>query len=183
MLPGWFRAREIPLRRSWRDCTPWLPAAIVEASPGRRSTVTTDAERVFVDTNVLLAATDTDRDVHGDAMTFLRLAGEGSCRLFVTGQIFREYLVVATRPVEVNGLGLSPEDAVGNVNQFQEVVQLLPENADCAQELSRFVRELGLKGKRIHDANVVASMFAHGLRYLKTYNPSDFSTFADVTCL
>ncbi len=107
--------------------------------------MTTDAERVFVDTNVLLAATDTGRDVHGDAMTFFRRAGEGSCRLFVTGQICREYLVVATRPVDVNGLGLSPDDAVENVSQFRQLVQLLPENRDCAQELSRLVGKLGLE--------------------------------------
>jgi hypothetical protein len=37
-----------------------------------------------------------------------------------------------------------------------------------------------LKGKRIHDANIVATMRENGLKRLKTYNQGDFSTFEDI---
>ena len=35
-------------------------------------------------------------------------------------------------------------------------------------------------GKRIHDANVAATMTAHGIRVLVTQNPGDFTTFLEI---
>lgn len=142
--------------------------------------VTTDDRRVFVDTNVLLAATTTDRDQHADALAFLECGFRGETRLFVTAQIFREYLVVATRPQDANGLGLSPEMSCENIRRFQTFLQILSEDSETTEQLLRFIREYGLKGKRIHDANLVAAMSCHGLRKLKTYNPDDFTVFPDV---
>lgn len=140
----------------------------------------TDDNRVFVDTNVLLAATDRDRPQHQYALNFLDEGLRGSLRLFVTGQIFREYLVVATRPRDVNGLGLSPRDALKNVRGFKTVLQVLPEDDETAGALMTMIQKYELKGKRIHDANLIASMIRHGLHRLKTYNPSDFKAFPDV---
>lgn len=136
--------------------------------------------RIFVDTNVLLAATDRTRQKHTHAIEFLDDGKRGRHRLFVTAQIFREYLVVSTRSVMGNGLGLSPEDAVANFGCFQKILQILPEDEETAQRLIQLVRTHSLKGKRIHDANLIAGMSRHGLRKLKTFNPSDFQIFPDV---
>ncbi len=141
---------------------------------------TTDDNRVFVDTNVLLAATDHDRKEHPNSLAFLEGGQRGIYRLFVTGQIFREYLVVSTRPIEGNGLGLSPENAVANICCFRKVLQVLQEDDETVTRLITLVKNHELKGKRIHDANLIASMARHGLRRLKTYNPSDFLKFPEV---
>jgi len=138
---------------------------------------TMDAERIFVDTNVLLAATDEDRATHTDAVAFLESGWVGEARLFVSGQIFREYLVVATRPVKANGLGMELEAALANLKQFRQVTLVLPEDAETALRLCDLVRRHQIRGKGIHDANVVASMLRHGLQKLKTYNPRDFEPF------
>lgn len=139
--------------------------------------------RVFVDTNVLLAATDRDRQQHADALKFLEDGKEGKYRLFATAQIFREYLVVSTRPLDGKGLGLSPALAVANVDLFRTILQILPEDEETATQLFQLVHIHQLKGKRIHDANLIAGMFRHGLRKLKTYNPSDFQVFTGVTLI
>jgi predicted nucleic acid-binding protein len=139
-----------------------------------------DDNRVFVDTNVLLAATDTDRDRHAEAIAFLEGGLRGEWRLFATAQIFREYLVVATRPLSANGLGLSPEDACGNVLRFRNFLEILPEDRDTTDQLLARIRRQDLKGKRIHDANLAAAMACHGLRKLKTFNPGDFSSFPEI---
>jgi predicted nucleic acid-binding protein len=143
----------------------------------------TDDKRIFVDTNVLLAATDTSRDQHAEAIQFLDGALKGDQRLFVIAQIFREYLVVATRPLEANGLGLSSSDASDNVCRFQRFLEILPEDGKTTDHLLLLIREGHLKGKRIHDANLVASMVRHGLRKLKTYNPADFKSFSELDIL
>lgn len=89
-----------------------------------------DGKCCFIDTNVLLTATDASRSNHAAALSFLEAALEGRQRLFASGQILREYLVVATRPTEVNGLGLNPSEALENIQEFQNCVQRLDENAD-----------------------------------------------------
>jgi len=64
---------------------------------------------VLLDTNVLLTATTPALALHEAALEILN-AGSDRGALVTSGQVLREYLVVATRPVEVNGLGLSPEE-------------------------------------------------------------------------
>lgn len=143
----------------------------------------TDAERIFVDTNVLLAATDRSRNTHADAVRFLEEAAEGRHRLFVSGQIFREYLVVATRPVSGNGLGLTPEAACANLRKFRGMLQVLEETQETGVRLMELTEKYALRGKRIHDANVIATMQSHGLAHLKTGNPEDFKVFSHIHLL
>ncbi len=143
----------------------------------------TEDNRVFIDTNVLLAATDTDRDHHVDATAFLQAAMKGTWRTFTSAQIFREYLVVATRPPKNNGLGLSPGDARENIRVFERLIEILAEGSESHARLLALVAQHELRGKRIHDANLVAAMETHGLRQLKTYNPQDFSPFMQVILL
>ncbi|TVR54425.1 MAG: PIN domain-containing protein [Puniceicoccaceae bacterium] len=141
---------------------------------------TTDDKRVFVDTNVLLAATDTDRSKHADARAFFEAVLPGTWRAFASSQVLREYLVVATLPIESNGLGLPPADACQNVRAFQQLVQILPEGQESQDRLTALIRHHGLRGKRIHDANLVAVMDTHGLVQIKTYNGQDFSAFEHI---
>ena len=63
--------------------------------------MTTAGELLLDDTNVFLSATDRSRKHHAEARELLQAAGAGKAILAVSGQIIREYLVVATRPVEV----------------------------------------------------------------------------------
>ena len=40
-------------------------------------------------------------------------------------------------------------------------------------------RDVVVAGKQVHDANIVATMMAHGERQLLTFNGSDFRRFGD----
>ena len=40
-----------------------------------------------------------------------------------------------------------------------------------------------ISGKQVHDANLVATMQAHGVRCLLTRNEKDFQRFADIIAL
>lgn len=77
----------------------------------------------FIDTNVLLTATAPARSGHASALALLE-SGFAERTLFLSGQVIREYIVVATRPAAVNGLGLAPDHAVGNARQFLDRSQL-----------------------------------------------------------
>ena len=153
---------------------------MVRVGRGTQSTVMMADNRCFVDTNVLLAATDRTREHHKEALDFLDEGMAGRLSLYVNGQVLREYLVVATRPSAANGLGMETTDAVANLRQFRKCLSLLAENGETASLLADLVDRHALRGKRIHDANLVATMRRNGLRRLKTFNPDDFRPFADV---
>ena len=135
---------------------------------------------LFVDTNVLLTATDESRPHHRDAGRLLGESGLHGLHLAASGQVLREYLVVATRPLDANGLGLRVRDATANVSEFLRCVQLYDETEEVAGRLRRLGLTCGLHGKRLHDANIVATMSAHGIRVLVTQNPGDFAPFDEI---
>ena len=143
--------------------------------------MTTAGEILFADTNVFLSATDRSREQHAQARELLQAAREGKVVLAVSGQIIREYLVVATRPVEVNGLGLAAEDALKNVNVFTRPPFLFCEESEkVARRLRDLVKTHRLMGKRVHDGNIVATMLAEGIDRLITENVGDFASFEEV---
>ncbi len=137
-------------------------------------------EVLFVDTNVLLSATDESRPQHRDACRLIVESGARGRHLAASGQILREYLVVATRPVEMNGLGLAVADAIANLHQFLRHLHSYDETEAVARRLRDLALDHGLRGKRIHDANVAATMATHGIRTLVTENADDFSTFDEI---
>lgn len=135
---------------------------------------------VVVDTNVLLAATDRSRDSHSAAS---QLVSEDERRLAITPQIVREYLAVATRPLEVNGFGLAGEDAVANVEQFLDDMELLNEDAATTRLLLELIGQASAAGKQVHDANMVAVALAHGAAAIITDNARHFARFAELVTI
>jgi predicted nucleic acid-binding protein len=122
-------------------------------------------------------ATDRSRAAHQAATGFLN---EDERRLALTPQIVREYLAVTTRPVEVNGFGLPGADAVANVEQFLDDMEVLPEDVSTRRRLLGLIAERSVASKQVHDTNVVAVALAHQARAIVTDNTRHFSRFADL---
>jgi predicted nucleic acid-binding protein len=134
-------------------------------------------DRVVLDTNVLLAATDAERRGHGDAMRILNEWSAAGTNLCVSVQVLREYLAAATRPVDSNGLGMPVPEALANVQSFRDRTTLLPESGRGIDRLVNLLRDVACAGKQIHDANVVATMLVHNVRAVVTMNLKDFARF------
>lgn len=143
----------------------------------------TRGDLVLADTNVYLSATDRSRSNHGDAWRFFQRCTAAGIHCAVTGQILREYLVVATRPVDVNGLGLSLDDALSNVTVFRGRTVFLEENEAVSRELYALIRRYSITGKRVHDANIAAVIAVHHIPYLITANKDDFVAFESLHLL
>jgi predicted nucleic acid-binding protein len=140
----------------------------------------TAGDIVFADTNIFLIATDRGRRGHQEARMVLGKARRAGIHLTCSGQVLREYLVVATRAPENNGLGLRPTVALANVEAFLAHVAFHEETEDVAVQLREIIRAGEVTGKRIHDANIVATLRAHGLSILLTENAADFKGFPDI---
>ena len=143
----------------------------------RVADLTTPPDRAMLDTNVLLAATDEGRAEHDEALTIVNDWPGRGVALYTSGQIMREYLAVATRPAERNGLGLALADALANVHAFRGRTSLLAEDGKVADRLLALLDDVACGGKQIHDANVVATMLAHGIDTIVTINTGDFARF------
>jgi predicted nucleic acid-binding protein len=143
----------------------------------RVADLATAPDRVMLDTNVLIAATDESRAEHRDALTVVNDWAAGHTELCTSGQILREYLTVATRPVARNGLGLNRPEAIGNVHAIRARSTLLAEDAKVADRLLSLIANVECGGKQVHDANVVATMLVYGVRAVVTMNLEDFARF------
>lgn len=134
----------------------------------------------FLDTNILLSATDEGRIDHQECQQVFRRAIERGIHLAVSGQVICEYLSVSTRDRTINGLGLSPEDAVRNVAEFRRRTLLLEETEPVNDQLRLLVSEFGVTGAHVHDANVAATMIVHHVKMLVTENTTDFRDFTSI---
>jgi predicted nucleic acid-binding protein len=102
----------------------------------------------------------------------LHRRGEG---LHITPQVLVEFRSVATRPTNVNGLGLSTKDVEAQSADFEAMFPLLVETPDIYPAWKAIVDALGVIGKQVHDARLVAVCHVHGVTHVLTFNISDFS--------
>ena len=61
--------------------------------------------------------------------------------------------------------------------------QVLEENVDVLRECLRLVQQFDVHGKQVHDCNIVATMLAHGIRHLLTFNVADFRRFGPLIAI
>lgn len=139
--------------------------------------MTTADNKVLVDTNVLISATLPARAQYENALRVLDDWPNQGVRLCTTGQILREYLVVATRPVELNGLSLSAAVASENAAKLRGRMLFCDETRAVFTRLQELMAEVGFTGKQVHDANVVATALTHGVSSVVTANTAHFERF------
>ena len=138
---------------------------------------------VLIDTNVLLRMRDKDAPRYQEcieAVDLLRGRGE---RLFICAQTLAEFWVVATRPCDANGCGLTFDDAVTALAKVRATFRCLAEPSDIADRWQQLVIDNKVMGKPAHDTRIVALMLAHGVTHLLTLNPGDFARYAEITTL
>jgi predicted nucleic acid-binding protein len=94
-----------------------------------------------------------------------------------------ELWVVATRPVEQNGLGMSPPAAHAELARLKSMFLLLPETPAIYPVWESLVAQHQVSGKPAHDARLVAAMQVHGLTAILTFDRSGFSRFPGIEVL
>ena len=128
----------------------------------------------LLDTNILLRSVDTssDQNTLANQSVYQLLLDGHECLL--TPQVLIEFWVVATRPLEVNGLGWSSITTEARINQFLAQFSLIEETSEIFTHWFKLVTSHKIKGKRTHDVRLLAVMKASRISYLLTFNPDDF---------
>ena len=132
----------------------------------------------LVDTSVLgrLAnCADPAFAVADRAVVELHARGE---MLFIAAQNLIEFRNAATRPRAVNGLGMSVVDAESEAAGFERLFPLLQEDALIFPAWKALVSVLGVIGKQVHDARLVAICHVNSVSHILTFNTAHFATLA-----
>ena len=133
---------------------------------------------MFVDTNVLVAARFVTASAHVAACRCLDRAGTSEEPLHISRQIVREYLSAVTRP-QTWSVSIGMSDALDDAARMFSSFTVLEDGPHVMGMLTMLCREVPIAGKQIHDANIAATMLAHGERRLLTLNVEDFRRYGE----
>ncbi len=136
--------------------------------------------RILLDTNVVLRLGDKGHVMHGEALAAIDWLDANGHECVIVPQVLYEYWVVATRPTENRGLGMSAADADAAISQWIAIFRLLLDERGIFTYWRELVAMYNVKGKNAHDARLVAAMQRHGLTDLLTFNKPDFTRFTAI---
>ena len=128
---------------------------------------------MFIDTNVFVNSRIPGALGNESARAMLESALRESEPPSISRQILREYLAVLTRPQPWR-VAITREEALDDVDRMSRRFRILEDGPEVTETLIRLCREVPVGGRQIHDANIVATMLAHGERRLLTFNTTDF---------
>lgn len=133
---------------------------------------------VLIDTNVLLRRLELAHPHHAAAFRSvdrLLLGGEPT---WVTLQILTEAWRVMTSPPAANGLGWSTAASATATADIRRMFPVLSENAPAiADEWQRLVARHQVMGLAVFDARLAATMIAHKVDNILTFNTRDFARY------
>ena len=137
--------------------------------------------RYLVDTNVLVRLLDFSAADHLVAENAINQLLEQNDVICVTKQNLIEFWSVATRPANVNGLDWDTPKTKQQIEQLLLRFQFLNDPSDVLPHWLALVARHDIKGRRTHDARLVAVMLSHGVTHLLTFNTGDFASFTNIS--
>ncbi len=133
---------------------------------------------ILLDTSILGRLANRADAAHGlakGAVAELHRRGEV---LVITAQNLVEFRNFATRPVAANGLALSAVASATLTASFEAAFPLLDETPAIYPAWRTLVDGLGVIGKKVYDARLVAVCQIHGVPSVLTFNVGHFSRLA-----
>jgi predicted nucleic acid-binding protein len=138
-------------------------------------------EGYLADTNVLLRSAQSNAPQHATAVAAITALRQQGVVLYLTPQNIIEFWGVATRPTDVNGLGMTPAEADAELRRLEGFFAILPDVPEIYTEWRQIALSVGVSGRQVHDARLVAVMRAHGITRILTFNPTDFVRYPGIT--
>ena len=139
--------------------------------------------RILLDTNILGRLAQPRQAEHSPTVLAVENLLRGDHELRLVPQVMYAFWAIATRRSEDNGLGLTVEQAVTELDQFRLVFPPLRDERGILEPWQELVTTHRVQGKSAHDARLVAAMKRHGLTHLLTFNPADFKRYPGIVIL
>ena len=138
-----------------------------------------DRRETFLDTSLLVAATVEVHPSHNVAAEYVDQAVADGVNLCISPQVCREFLVVLTRQ-PVSNREFSLDEALEALKVWTTGCRMLDEGQATLDELLLLVAAHAVRGKQVHDCNIVATMRANGVARLATRNASDSKRYGEL---
>ena len=136
-----------------------------------------------VDSNILLRLAEPAHAMHADALAASSaLLGAGEI-VHTLPQNIAEFWNVCTRPLDKNGLGLTPAQTDAEVTRLEMLFPVLLDNASIYAEWRQLVVKHAVSGVQVHDARIAAAIRTHGVTHLMTFNDKDFKRYQNITAM
>jgi predicted nucleic acid-binding protein len=137
------------------------------------------ADPIFLDTSLLVAASVGQHPGHLAAKSYLGMLARSQSPTCISPQVCREFMVVLTRQ-PVSGRTFTLTEAIAALDAWRSLCTLLQEDEHVVREWRRLVEHFQVRGKQLHDCNLVAVMRTHGVQRLATRNAADFQRYASL---
>lgn len=133
--------------------------------------------QILVDSNVLIYANIATAPMHGQAQSKLQDLWQNGDDLWISRQIIRKYAVALTRPQTFSQPTL-PNIVTIQIQHFLRIFKVADDTSFVTTELLNLMKSVSIGGKKIHDANLVATMLTYNITHLLTNNVGDFTRFS-----
>lgn len=133
---------------------------------------------ILVDTSILGRLANRADMAHAVAQAAVAKLHRRGEVLHITAQNLVEFRNFATRPAGANGLGLTAMAAAALAAVFELAFPLLEETPAIYPAWRTLVDGLGVIGKQVHDARLVAVCHVHGVTQVLTFNTGHFARLA-----
>ena len=137
-----------------------------------------DARAILIDSNILIFASTPASEFHAAALAAINRLEESSAPTWISSQVVREYLVHMTRPDVLGTRTIA--DVLDQVGRLCSHFTVADDTERVRRELLELVRQFGVQGKKVHDANLAATCLAYGIPRLLTHNIADFQRFSSL---
>ena len=134
------------------------------------------AASVFIDTNVLLRFTLSGLNDEKKCKDQLERYFVMGTELWISGQVIREFCVQATHPDTLDR-PLTGKKVVLVVESFPARFRIADATPAVRRQFLDLVGTFNLRGKQMHDAHIVATMRANGIKTLCTLNRKHFRRY------
>lgn len=135
------------------------------------------------DTNILLRWAQPNHPLNSLVQTALDLLQERGEAMYVSPQNLIEFWNSATRPVDRNGFGFTPERARDELTRLEAYFRLAADSPEIYDAWRDLVLTVGVSGVQVHDARLVAVMRVYGLTHILTLNTQDFQRYPGIVAV
>jgi len=137
-----------------------------------------------LDANILVYAVEAGAPRHAISRALIDAARDPATTLYLTSQVLCEFYSVVTNPRRV-AVPRSPTEALDAISALLALpgIRLLSTPARAVAGWMALLRRHPVTGGDVFDLQLVATMQAHDIRRIYTFNTADFEAFPELTVM
>jgi toxin-antitoxin system PIN domain toxin len=137
-----------------------------------------------LDANILVCAVEAGAPQHAISRALIEAARDPATVLYLTSQVLCEFYSVVTNPRRV-ALPRSPAEAISAISVLLALpgIRVLSTPPRAVAGLVGLLQRHPVTGADVFDLQLVATMQAHNIRRIYTFNTRDFEVFPELTVI